>query len=385
MRSPFPWTMLLARVVTSPKAMSEARADRLAGETDYGGCARDERSPGRRKQLRPRGADPLGRPRVDRAGHVRVLLRLLARPQRRRLREHLAAVVGAVRHRHGALPADRAAALAHDRRAAGARDRARPADAGAAAAAGRLRGRVPRSSRCCCARSSATSCWGSRRRCTGSSLFAVLAYAASYFARGWLAGHQWFTLYGGLVFLESASRLMFALAVAVGIAEGQTAVALGMAAAPLFSLVVVPLAFRRRKPPDPASSPPSDELGLARGGRFALRRAADHARRADAGERRGADDEDHRPGRRGRRLRVQRAADRPGAADALPGDPGLAPPPPRRARGRRGPRGGRPRGADHAARHRRLRGRGGARAARCSAPGRWTSCSTTGRPTVAGA
>ena len=26
---------------------------------------------------------------------------------------------------------------------------------------------------------------------------AVLAYAASYFARGWLAGHQWFALYGG--------------------------------------------------------------------------------------------------------------------------------------------------------------------------------------------
>src|SRR5690242_19985537 len=31
----------------------------------------------------------------------------------------------------------------------------------------------------------------------------VLAYAVSYFARGWLAGHQRFDLYGGLVFLES--------------------------------------------------------------------------------------------------------------------------------------------------------------------------------------
>jgi O-antigen/teichoic acid export membrane protein len=30
----------------------------------------------------------------------------------------------------------------------------------------------------------------------------VLAYAGSYFARGWLAGHQRFDLYGGLVFLE---------------------------------------------------------------------------------------------------------------------------------------------------------------------------------------
>src|ERR1700716_1944235 len=45
----------------------------------------------------------------------------------------------------------------------------------------------------------------------------VLAYGASYFARGWLAGHQRFALYGALVFLESTSRFLFALAVAVGI------------------------------------------------------------------------------------------------------------------------------------------------------------------------
>ena len=38
----------------------------------------------------------------------------------------------------------------------------------------------------------------------------VLAYAASYFARGWLAGHQRFALYGGLVLLESCSRFLFA-------------------------------------------------------------------------------------------------------------------------------------------------------------------------------
>jgi O-antigen/teichoic acid export membrane protein len=74
---------------------------------------------------------------------------------------------------------------------------------------------------------------------------AVLAYAASYFARGWLAGHQWFGLYGGLVLLESVSRCLFALAVAIGIAEGQGAVALGIAAAPLVSLAVVPWALQR--------------------------------------------------------------------------------------------------------------------------------------------
>ena len=59
------------------------------------------------------------------------------------------------------------------------------------------------------------------RRCTGSSSSAALAYAASYFARGWLAGHQWFGLYGGLVLFESISRFLFALAVAVGIASGR--------------------------------------------------------------------------------------------------------------------------------------------------------------------
>jgi O-antigen/teichoic acid export membrane protein len=98
---------------------------------------------------------------------------------------------------------------------------------------------------------------------------AVLAYAASYFARGWLAGHQWFGFYGGLVFLEASSRLAFAVAVAVGIAEGESAVALGMAAAPFVSLVVVPWAFSRR-PPVEERKRDADELGLGRGGRFAL-------------------------------------------------------------------------------------------------------------------
>jgi O-antigen/teichoic acid export membrane protein len=75
----------------------------------------------------------------------------------------------------------------------------------------------------------------------------TLAYAASYFARGWLAGHQRFGLFGGLVLMESTSRISFAIAVALGIASGQTAVALGIAAAPFVSLVVVPAAFARRR------------------------------------------------------------------------------------------------------------------------------------------
>jgi O-antigen/teichoic acid export membrane protein len=99
---------------------------------------------------------------------------------------------------------------------------------------------------------------------------AVLAYAASYFARGYLAGHHLFPLYGGLVLMEASSRCLFALAVAIGIAEGQSAVALGMAAAPIVSLAVVPWALGRRiastaQPEEAAES----QFTLAKGTGFA--------------------------------------------------------------------------------------------------------------------
>jgi O-antigen/teichoic acid export membrane protein len=74
----------------------------------------------------------------------------------------------------------------------------------------------------------------------------TLAYAASYYARGWLAGHEYFVLFGGLVLMEAFARICFPLAVAVDIASGQTAVAAGIAAAPLLSLIVVPAAFVRQ-------------------------------------------------------------------------------------------------------------------------------------------
>jgi O-antigen/teichoic acid export membrane protein len=102
----------------------------------------------------------------------------------------------------------------------------------------------------------------------------TLAYAASYFARGWLAGHQYFGLYGGLVLMEATSRVAFALAVAVGIASGQSAVALGIAAAPFVSLFVVPAAFARTRSSTAVSSPPvgsgSAELSLRGGTGFAV-------------------------------------------------------------------------------------------------------------------
>jgi O-antigen/teichoic acid export membrane protein len=125
----------------------------------------------------------------------------------------------------------------------------------------------------------------------------TIAYAASYFARGWLAGHQYFALYGGLVLMEALTRVCFVLAVVLGLAHGQLAVALGIAAAPLVSLVVVPWAFTRysaeqRGAPALAHGAPeiedvdaalagpgaegvqeavaADELSLQRGSNFAL-------------------------------------------------------------------------------------------------------------------
>ena len=101
----------------------------------------------------------------------------------------------------------------------------------------------------------------------------VLAFAASFFARGFLAGSRRFALYGVLLLAESTARMSFALAVAVGIASGQTAVALGIVAAPVLSLAVVPLAFagravRGRRAPPPAAAARS-EFTLAHGSGFA--------------------------------------------------------------------------------------------------------------------
>jgi O-antigen/teichoic acid export membrane protein len=112
-------------------------------------------------------------------------------------------------------------------------------------------------------------------------LVGTLAYGASYFARGWLAGHEHFALYGGLVLMESLSRLCFALAVALGLASGQTAVALGIAAAPFVSLVVVPIAFfqhgARRRTFDPAPITVDEaDAGLAGPGTEAVQEVSAH-------------------------------------------------------------------------------------------------------------
>ena len=75
---------------------------------------------------------------------------------------------------------------------------------------------------------------------------AVLFYAASYFARGFLAGAQRFGLFVALILSESCFRTVFAVLVAVSLLSGQSAVAVGIVAAPALSLLVVPAAFARR-------------------------------------------------------------------------------------------------------------------------------------------
>lgn len=102
---------------------------------------------------------------------------------------------------------------------------------------------------------------------------AVLFYAASYFARGFLAGSQRFGLFTALILSESCFRTIFAVLVAVSILSGQSAVAVGIVAAPALSLIVVPFAFARRarsatSRPEKKSSKESS-VSMTKGGGFA--------------------------------------------------------------------------------------------------------------------
>jgi O-antigen/teichoic acid export membrane protein len=102
---------------------------------------------------------------------------------------------------------------------------------------------------------------------------AVLFYAASYFARGFLAGQKRFGLFTALILSESCFRTLFAVLVAVSLLEGQSAVAIGIVAAPSLSLMVVPLAFARQArtaaPPPPRADGEDAAVSMAHGTGFA--------------------------------------------------------------------------------------------------------------------
>jgi O-antigen/teichoic acid export membrane protein len=100
---------------------------------------------------------------------------------------------------------------------------------------------------------------------------AVLFYAASYFARGFLAGQKRFGLFTALILSESVFRTLFAALVAVSLLSGQSAVAIGIVAAPSLSLMVVPLAFARRarSAPPPRQEAEGSSVSMAHGSGFA--------------------------------------------------------------------------------------------------------------------
>jgi O-antigen/teichoic acid export membrane protein len=102
---------------------------------------------------------------------------------------------------------------------------------------------------------------------------AVLFYAASYFARGFLAGQKRFGLFTALILSESCFRTLFAVLVAVSLLEGQSAVAIGIVAAPSLSLMVVPLAFARQARtaalPPPQAEGEDAAVSMAHGTGFA--------------------------------------------------------------------------------------------------------------------
>jgi O-antigen/teichoic acid export membrane protein len=108
---------------------------------------------------------------------------------------------------------------------------------------------------------------------------AVLFYAASYFARGFLAGQRTFGTFTALILSESVFRTSFAVLVAAGLLSGQSWVAVGIVAAPSLSLLVVPIAFARRArkerqataavPAGVAEDGSGEEFSMRHGGGFA--------------------------------------------------------------------------------------------------------------------
>jgi O-antigen/teichoic acid export membrane protein len=72
---------------------------------------------------------------------------------------------------------------------------------------------------------------------------------------------------------EAIARVCFAVAVAIGIADGQSAIALGIVAGPCFGLLAVPLAFALRRPgsssPQRGDQEEEMEFTFAHGGGFA--------------------------------------------------------------------------------------------------------------------
>lgn len=103
-------------------------------------------------------------------------------------------------------------------------------------------------------------------------LVALAGFALAYFARGYLAGKGRFSIYAALLISEVVGRLVFAVAVAVGVLDGAAPIAIGIAVAPFCGLLMIPVMIHRYPPaPAPASGdlPGGSDLTLGAGGSFA--------------------------------------------------------------------------------------------------------------------
>ena len=137
--------------------------------------------------LRPRRRIALDRDRLGGPSHLRLLLARLAQPRQGGLRRAGRAVVGGLRHHLDPLPAGRAAALADDRRAPGERAADRPAAAGRGDDPARP-GRRLRLCALALREPLQDELLSGNETLYWILVAAALAFGASFFARGFLAG-----------------------------------------------------------------------------------------------------------------------------------------------------------------------------------------------------
>jgi len=100
-------------------------------------------------------------------------------------------------------------------------------------------------------------------------IVALVGFALAYYARGYLAGKGRFSLYAALLIGEVVLRLVFALAVTVGLLHGAGPMAVGIALAPFCGLLILPLLIGRDPSAAAVERRPAADLTLGAGGAFA--------------------------------------------------------------------------------------------------------------------
>ncbi|HET6830161.1 MAG TPA: hypothetical protein VFH44_02310 [Solirubrobacterales bacterium] len=100
-------------------------------------------------------------------------------------------------------------------------------------------------------------------------IVALVGFALAYYARGYLAGKGRFSIYAALLMSEVLLRLVFALAVTIGVLDGAEPMAVGIALAPFCGLVLLPFLIRRDPSAGDATAAPGAGMTLGTGSAFA--------------------------------------------------------------------------------------------------------------------